>query len=279
LKHIETIQKFVHTLMVSRKMHALVVVSPPGWGKSSTIDDALKANNIKYHAVGSYTTPLALYHALCQHRSKLILLDDCAGVFNDAKAMSLLKAATWSSAGVDGKRQVTWDSTSDRVEQREVTFEGKLILLANILPSRQEVQTFLSRAFVQHISFTDDEAKAHLLYAAKVERYFPKTDLAVEVASFLVNNVFDRARDEMSLRTLHQGYEIAESHPNEWRELLTALFLEKQQASDPERLVRELAMAEGSVRKQLQRFQELTGLSRRTFFNYRRKQGVVGAQE
>ena len=79
MKHVETIQKLVRTLLASKKMHALVVVSPPGWGKSTTIDDALKTNNIRYHAVGSYTTPLALYHALCQHQSKLILLDDCAG--------------------------------------------------------------------------------------------------------------------------------------------------------------------------------------------------------
>ncbi|MCC6812292.1 MAG: hypothetical protein IT381_33025, partial [Deltaproteobacteria bacterium] len=153
MKHVDNIRKLLRTMLASERFHALVVVSPPGWAKSTTIDAAIAELAVDHHAIGAYTTPLSLYNAICGHPSKLLVLDDCAGLFTDTKAMAVLKAATWPSVGAerggaDGSRRVAWSSTSDKVTQAETVFAGKLVLLTNVLPGRADAQAFFSRTML-----------------------------------------------------------------------------------------------------------------------------------
>jgi hypothetical protein len=105
-----------------------VIHSAPGWGKSTTIDTALKELGLSAVTAGSYTTSLHIYNLICKNPQALIVLDDCAGVFSDVKAMSVLKAATWQSSGLGlNVTRVSWGSSSDKVDQPFVEFTGKLI--------------------------------------------------------------------------------------------------------------------------------------------------------
>src|SRR5207253_717400 len=123
MKHLETIQAFIKMLIGSESFHALVIQSPPGWGKSTAIDQALGELGIKAVAAGSYANTLHIYNTLCLHPNSLIVLDDCAGLFSDQKSMGILKAATWQSSGQNTgsprvtrwRRRVSWGSTSEKV--------------------------------------------------------------------------------------------------------------------------------------------------------------------
>lgn len=287
MKHVENIKKLLRTMHGSERFHALVVVSPPGWAKSTTVDAAIAELGIEHHALGAYTSPLALYNSICGHPTKLLVLDDCAGLFRETNAMAVLKAATWPSVGnersADGKRvrRVAWNSTSDRVTQGETVFSGKLVLLTNVLPGSAEAQAFFSRAVLYRIELTREDVKEMLLSAAASESYFDDTAAAAEVASFLVEHVLpDCEPHAISLRTLHLGYELREANPDEWRELLAAVTSVRGFDGAPEDLVRELAGdASTSIGDQEALFRRATGLSRRSFYHYRRRLGLSRSYE
>ncbi|MGK5084357.1 hypothetical protein WDW37_13760 [Bdellovibrionota bacterium FG-1] len=278
MKHVETIQAFIKTLMNSETFHALVVQSPPGWGKSTTIDLALAELALDAVIAGSYATPLHIYNTLCRNPDSIIVLDDCAGVFSDPKAMAILKAATWQSSGQGAtplkSRRVTWGSTSDKVEQPSVDFSGKLILLTNMVSAGKETEAFLSRCLSYQIHIDDEETKRMLLVAAASPTHFENSDLALEVARFLMDGSTRVEMAKVNFRTLKMGYELATTHPLAWRELFIHLLPRKSNTSD---VISQIFQGGFSVREQEAKFVNLTGKSRRTFFNYKKKMGLTRA--
>jgi len=279
MKHVETIKAFIKTLMNSESFHALVVESPPGWGKSTTIDTALTELAVDAVAGGSYATPLHIFNTLCRNPDSIIVLDDCAGVFSDQKSMSILKAATWQSSGLGGSaaaltqksRRIAWGSTSEKVEQPFVDFSGKLILLTNVVPAGKETEAFLSRCLSYRINIGEEDVKQMLLSAAASPEHFPNPQLALEVAHFLVDGSVRADTVRINLRTLKMGYDLATTHPEAWRELFGHLLPRKKASSD---LLSEIFQSGVPAKEQEARFVASTGKSRRTFYNYKRRLGL-----
>src|ERR1019366_2851971 len=112
MQHLVKIRKLIEALLKSEKIHALVLQSAPGFAKSSTVERVLDEARIPFFAVGSYTTPLHLYHVLCEHPTGLVVLDDTMGLYSDPKAMAILKAALWSNVGSKKERRISWGSNS-----------------------------------------------------------------------------------------------------------------------------------------------------------------------
>lgn len=267
MKHLEDIKLLVKTLQASEIFHALVIESPPGWAKSSTIDRILRESELDFVSLGNYSTPLCLYNAICKTPDKLLVIDDCAGFFGEQAAMSVLKAATWSSAGSSGERQVSWYSNSDKVKQASVKFSGKLILLTNTLPTGRDMDAFLSRTLYLRIAFDVEEVEKMLSEAAQVKEHYPDTEVAFPVLKYLLSNIQKYDLRKLNLRTLKMGYEIAKANPTQWQPLLDKL-LPRFPAKE---LARSLLGTEMNVEEQSREFSKATGLSRRTFFNYRSK--------
>jgi len=276
MKHVETIKAFIKTLMNSESFHALVVQSPPGWGKSTTIDVALADLAIDAVVAGSYATPLHIYNTLCRHPDSMIIFDDCAGLFSDQKSMAILKAATWQSSGQGAttrtSRRVAWGSTSDKAEQASLDFTGKLILLTNVVPAGKETEAFLSRCLSYRINIGDDEVKQMLLSVAASSTHFPKSELALDVARYLVDNSTRADLTKLNLRTLKMGYDLAVTHPDAWRELFVYLLPRKSEPSD---LISQLLQSGLPSKEQEAKFVAATGLSRRTFFNQKKRLGMT----
>jgi len=271
MKYLEDISLLTTTLLRSQTFHALVIYSPPGWAKSTTVERVLSEGAVSYRAFGAYSTALALYNALAQWPQDLHVIDDCAGVFGNQIAMSILKAATWASVGSGGERRIAWGSTSEKVSQPEFLFRGKVVLLTNSLPSAKETEAFLSRALTLRIRLSETEMREALLQAATDPRFFPDQKRAQAVASFLTNRIHSIGLGKVSLRTLHLGYELAGSSPEKWKEIFEKLI---PGTISPRKLVQELHGTGAEVQLQLQSFREATGLSERTFFNYRGDLGV-----
>lgn len=265
MNHIQDIECLIKTLVQSPRFHALIVESPAGWGKSSTLERTLGDLNLPYHAIGAYVTPLALYNALAKHPNDILLLDDCAGLFGDSIGMSILKAASWASAGSQGARLITWNSTSERVIQPSIKFSGKLILLANSIPDGRDMRAFLSRTLHLQIRFNHEQTAEMLHEASKQTEYFEDSETAEKVAGYLAGRVKKAGIQSINLRTLQMAYELARANPENWQSLLGKLVPE----SNPTAIMESLSQSEFSVEEQCREFSQLTGLSRRTFFYYR----------
>lgn len=274
MKHIQTIQALIKTLLNSESFHALVVQSPPGWGKSTTVNQAISELGISAVVAGSYATPLHIYNTLAKHPSATIIFDDCAGVFTETKAMSILKAATWESTGSASSkgRRVTWGSTSDKVEMPYIDFSGKLILLTNSLAAGRETEAFLSRCLSYRIGFDDEEIRQRLLDAAESKVHFPKTNTARTVAVYLTNGITGIDLRKVSLRTLKMGYDLAESNPESWCELFDSLLPHRRDEDD---IVTQILHSGLPVREQEQKYIAATGKSRRTYYLHKKRLGLT----
>lgn len=264
------IKKLILTVRASEKMHALIVEGPAGWGKTTAIDHALKEAGVKGAHLGAYSTPLNLFNFLFQHKTDLVVIDDCAGLFGDQSSMAILKSATWPRGN---RRIIKWGSTTSRAATEEFVFDGKLIIVCNSFPTTSDAEAVKSRSFPRRIEIAPDEAKALLIAAAKDKVWFKDSKKAVSVASFLISRITQKSLSQISYRTLQMGYELAEHNPDSWKELLGGMVATP--SVDPKILVRKLAKEGLKVKDQARHFEEVTGLKRRTFFKYRQELEVV----
>ncbi len=271
MKHLNDVATLIKTLQQSTTFHALVIQSPPGWAKSSTIERVLEELELNFISLGCYATPLSLFNALAKAPASLFVLDDSAGLYGDVIAMSILKAATWSSAGNGGVRQVSWLSTSEKVLTPTFIFSGKLILLTNTLPKGKETEAFLSRTLHLAMNLSPQEISEMLFEAAQSKTFYEDTELAMKVANHLVHALARRDFTKINLRTLKMGYELAIANPQGWVQLLEKMLPE----ISVEELVEELSARDINVEEQIREFTQRSGLTRRSFFNYRKRLGIT----
>lgn len=264
MKHVEDIRALTEILLSSNNFHSLVIEGAPGWGKSTTVERVLNENGKIFKALGSYTTPLALFKFLSQNPKELLVIDDCAGIFGDTIAMAILKAATWPSSGSDGTRLVSWATTSERVKLDSFFFDGKIILLTNYTPTNGDGIALASRSLHYCITPSTSDMEAIVLSMAGSSSFIDQTK-AQEVAQILIERGRQTDFRGVNLRALQMGYELSTSGRPDWR----ALFLKVLPKPDPTHLAYLLSSREGTVEDQFREFHRQTGLSRRTFFYHR----------
>ena len=265
LNHIEAIKRLLLTIRASERMHALVIEGPPGWGKTTAVEEALRTAGLTGVHLGSYSTPLHLFNFLHDNAHNTVIIDDCAGLFSDQSSMAILKAATW---GLGKKRKIRWGSTSGKASAEEFSFEGKLVIVCNSFPATADAEAVKSRSFPYRINIDSTGAKALLKKAAANRVLYSDTEKATEVARFLCLKIDATSAHQISYRTLQMGYELAQNNDEQWRDLLDRMVVAAPE--EPKKLVRELSRRGLTVKDQARIFEESTGLKRRTFFNYRR---------
>lgn len=273
MDHVSAIRKYIEAIIDADDMHSLIIEGPPGWGKTTSVEESLKLAKIEALHLGAYSTPLNLYNFLAENSDGVILLDDCAGIFNDPSAMAILKAATWPSRR--NKRLVKWGSTSSKAAADEFEFFGKLIIVCNSFPKTADGEAIRSRGYARRIDIKISEAKRLILEAAALKKWFTKTKLSTEVAEFLVSQITESSLPQISFRTLKKGYRLAEVHPDSWRELFADTL--PKGTVEPGILIKELSKQNLMVKDQKRIFIEKTGLSSRSFFNYRKDEKISRA--
>lgn len=277
MDHQNDIKRFVNLLNRSNRFHLLIIIGPPGWGKSYCTEAAINELGIDHCSLGSYATPLHLYNRICENSDKLLLIDDAAGVFDSPKSLAILNAATWKNAGSSGKRVISWGSTTQKALMPQSEFDGKMIILTNDMPKNPASRALVSRALHYRIAIRNESIPSLLSEASTSAEHFEKTDVAKSVVDFLIdkNNGFDYS--ELSLRTLEIGYELA-SHDDGWKDTLSKVVAKTkgfksiiEQIERPNDLIRSLASSYKSLGEQCREFQRITGKSRRTFYYQRGK--------
>jgi hypothetical protein len=264
MKHVEDIDKLIRTLIQSETFHALIVESPPGWAKSTTVQRVLSEMGKEYVSLSSYSTPYFLFNHLRQNRNALTVIDDCAGLFNDQIGMSLLKAACWPSATNSNQREISWGSSIERDGSGSFAFDGKLILLTNHLPRGIEGGALTSRVLFLSITLSTEEIFAMLEHAGADTKFLPNKEVVKEVIEHLREAGDSIECGQVNLRTLRLGYELCLSHPEHWRDLLLRLMPKPS----PSRVAESISRGPEATKEKVEKFCRLTGLSRRTYFNY-----------
>jgi hypothetical protein len=128
---------------ISGDVRAMIVVGPPGVGKSYGVEfelekaglfDKISGKKVKYEVVKGAMTPIGLYCTLYRHSdaNNVLVFDDCDSVFQDELALNILKAALDSGK----KRKIHWNSDSAMLRREGVPdmfdFKGGCIFITNL---------------------------------------------------------------------------------------------------------------------------------------------------
>ena len=128
---------------IAGDVRAMIVVGPPGVGKSYGVEfelekaglfDRISGKKIKYEVVKGAMTPIGLYCTLYRHSdsNNVLVFDDCDSVFQDELALNILKAALDSGK----KRKIHWNSDSAMLRREGVPdsfdFKGGAIFITNL---------------------------------------------------------------------------------------------------------------------------------------------------
>lgn len=122
---------------------ALIVVGPPGVGKSFGVENQLQRRSLVdvlsdrppfYEFVKGAITPIGLYSTLYRNSDagRVVVFDDCDSIFTDELALNLLKGALDSGK----RRRISWNSDSYFLRREGIPesfdFKGSVIFITNI---------------------------------------------------------------------------------------------------------------------------------------------------
>jgi hypothetical protein len=128
---------------ISGDVRAMIVVGPPGVGKSYGVEyeleksglfERITGRKIKYEVIKGAMTPIGLYCTLYKHSdpNNVLVFDDCDSVFQDDLSLNILKAALDSGK----KRRIYWNSDSAMLRREGVPdsfdFKGGCIFITNL---------------------------------------------------------------------------------------------------------------------------------------------------
>ncbi len=282
MRHFEEIANFTRHLYRSERCHSLIILGPPGWGKSCTIRQALSELGVEYKILGAYSTPLALFNALCDNPNSTIVLDDTAGLLSSPQSLAILAAAVWPGSESRGTRLVKWRSTTEKAAASEIEFKGKVIVLTNSIPSTPAALAFCSRSLKYEIVVEAEQVPQLLMDAVQSNKVAEEKDVASQVATFLGEQIGQYDASKFNLRTLEQGIDFATHSPDLWQHMLLAILPKRGEIitaiptkNKPQiQIVLDLDRSSLRIQEQVIQFERLTGQKRRTFFTLRRQLGL-----
>ena len=128
--------------VVDGVVRSMIVVGPPGVGKSFNVVKKLEEANlfnmiggdIRYEVVKGATTALGLYAKLYEYSREgdVLVFDDCDSILMDELSLNILKAAL----DTNKKRTIHWNSDSKLLQREGIPnkfdFKGACIFITNI---------------------------------------------------------------------------------------------------------------------------------------------------
>ena len=225
---------------IAGDVRAMIVVGPPGVGKSYGVEkqleqsglfDKLAGRRIKYEVIKGAMTPIGLYCTLYKHSDpcNVLVFDDCDSVFQDDLSLNILKAALDSGK----KRRIYWNSDSHMLTREGVPdnfdFKGACIFITNL-----QFQNIKSKKLQDHLAAL--QSRCHFLDLTlntqrdrflRIKQIFRKGDLfqdydftpeqGEEILAFMDENK-SRLR-EMSLRMALKIADLTKVSTTNWKAL------------------------------------------------------------
>ena len=224
----------------SGDVRAMIVVGPPGVGKSYGVNEVLEKDSLfntlaerrpNYEVVKGAMSSLGLYAKLHEFKDKksVVVFDDCDAVLMDELSLNILKGALDSSK----RRTISWNLDSRLLKAEDIPntfeFEGAAIFITNIKfefvrskKLRGHLDALESRC--HYIDLQMDTNREKLLWIkSTVEKKGMlndrdlETDAKQEVIQYVEDNQ-DTLR-ELSLRMVLKLADLRESFPASWQKM------------------------------------------------------------
>jgi hypothetical protein len=225
---------------IAGDVRAMIVVGPPGVGKSYGVEyeleksglfDKISSRKIKYEIIKGAISPIGLYCTLFKHSdaNNVLVFDDCDSVFQDELALNILKAALDSGK----KRRIHWNSDSSMLRREGVPdcfdFKGGAIFITNLkfdnLKSKRmqdHLEALQSRC--HFLDLTLDTMRDKFLRIKQIFRqgqlfndYDLSPEVGEEILAFMDTNK-NRLR-EMSLRMALKLADLTKVSETNWKAL------------------------------------------------------------
>ncbi len=215
-------------------VRAMIVSGPPGVGKSHGVEQVLDRyktleaiGGAKNHEViKGAMSPIGLYCKLFKmaDKGKVVVFDDCDGIFQDDLSLNILKAALDSKK----KRTIHWNTDSFKLRNEGVpdqfNFEASAIFITNMKfdkvkgKLREHLSALESRCHYMDLTIDSDKDKMlrikQVTQDGMLDAYKISEEVKKEIVDFVDINK-NRLR-ELSLRTVLKVADLAVSFPNKW---------------------------------------------------------------
>jgi hypothetical protein len=127
------------------KLNLLVIVSDGGFGKTTTVEKALRDSDTKNHVIKGHVTPLQFYIESYENKDELIVIDDVDGLLGNKNIIPLMKQL----CDTVPVKTMQYHTTRDLPVPCVFRTRSKVIILLNRLPLENEnVMAFLTRGIV-----------------------------------------------------------------------------------------------------------------------------------
>ena len=230
-------------------IRAMIVVGPPGVGKSYGVETQLEKASLMhdvagrrrpYEVVKGAMSAIGLYCKLHEYNKSenVLVFDDCDSVLQDELSLNILKAALDSKK----ERRICWNTDSYKLRNEGVpdsfTFRGSAIFITNINfdnVKSKKLQDHLGavQSRCHYLDLTLDTARDRLLRIKQIARtgalykdYDFSTEQVEEQLSFMEQNK-DRL-NELSLRMALKIADLRKVSNTGWKELADVTCMKRR---------------------------------------------------
>jgi len=196
---------------IAGDVRAMIVVGPPGVGKSYGVEkqlehsglfDKLSGRKIKYEVIKGAMTPIGLYCTLYKHSDKnnVLVFDDCDSVFQDDLSLNILKAALDSGK----KRRIYWNSDSSMLRREGVPdmfdFKGACIFITNL-----QFSNLKSKKLQDHLEALQSRCHFLDLTLNTMRDRFLRIKQIYRKGELFADYDFDQAQGDMVIEFMEQN--------------------------------------------------------------------------
>ena len=198
------------------QMERVMVVGPPGQGKTETIKRALGRKG--HLCLRGRTTAISFYEELYDHRDLPVVLDDTAEMLLDTNVQELLRDVTETTPA----RRVSWRTQSKNLEEkgipRSFVTRSPVCVLANKLGTGGVWPALNSRCHRWRVEFDWKE----LVKETRRLGWFSDD----EILSFALHH----ARCQPDLRLFQKAADLKRTKLGDWRRLFEAETTDREVA-------------------------------------------------
>lgn len=213
---------------INGDVRAMIVVGPPGVGKSFGVEAELQKNGLidqlagrraRYQVVKGAMTPIGLYAKLYEYSEEgnVLVFDDCDSILLDDVALNLLKAALDSSK----KRTIHWNADSRLLRSEGIPnsfdFKGSVIFITNIkfdnvrsAKLKDHLEALMSRC--HYLDLTIDTMRDKLLRIKQIAMtgtLFPAYGMTHDQEQQILDFMFDN-KDKLREISLRMAIKLAD---------------------------------------------------------------------
>lgn len=261
-------RRLINVTLCTKEYFALILHGEGGLGKTLTVLNEVrrKLAQTEYCYYNGYTTPLSLFEILYKTRDKkLLILDDIEGIFDNPVALSILKSALWDNFG---KREVQYNSTSDKIEgmPTKFTYNASIIILCNkiIESNNMNNRAVLSRCVAYEMKL--DYKQKLAIIEQFIERRDDLTQKQKNEVKKLIKDNTNEVTEQFNFRLLRKAIAFVKEDKD-----FVELFKATTKTDETKSIVLDLVKSGKKISMQAKEFADLTGKSKRTYFRIKKQ--------